>query len=217
MNPPWEPITDRTKTAVIRGLADGVAPAVIAHEHDLTTARVLDLAKHHGYPDRSRLTWAAEVLESALETSAAYKAAPGAPRADLAALIARGSKSKRAATRRLATRLKAAAAALTTALDEEKAAAEAAKEAAEREAAERAARAEHDAAVLAEIAEHERKAAELRATLTGATKASRSAGQKSGADPKAVRAWAAENGVECSVRGRIAGDVVAKYLAAVTA
>ncbi len=33
-------------------------------------------------------------------------------------------------------------------------------------------------------------------------------------DPKAVRAWAAENGVEVSPRGRIKADIVEKYRAA---
>ncbi len=32
-------------------------------------------------------------------------------------------------------------------------------------------------------------------------------------DPKAVQAWAAENGVEVSPRGRIKADIVAKYRA----
>ena len=36
----------------------------------------------------------------------------------------------------------------------------------------------------------------------------------SGVDSKAVRAWAASNGIELSARGRIPSEVVEKYLAA---
>jgi hypothetical protein len=39
-------------------------------------------------------------------------------------------------------------------------------------------------------------------------------GSGSGVDPKAVRAWAAGNGIEVSPRGRISSEVLEKYRAA---
>lgn len=76
-------------------------------------------------------------------------------------------------------------------------------------------------------AEH---AAELREFLTPFAGAARRAGRggkasvvpgprrgragKSGPDPKAVRAWARENGIEVTDRGRMAADVIAQYEAA---
>ena len=47
-----------------------------------------------------------------------------------------------------------------------------------------------------------------RSTTRTATAAS------TGVDSKAVRAWAASNGIELSARGRIPADVVQKYVAA---
>jgi hypothetical protein len=40
------------------------------------------------------------------------------------------------------------------------------------------------------------------------------AARRAAADPKAVRAWAAENGVACNAQGIVRGDVVDAYLAA---
>lgn len=213
----WAPVTDRTKAAIVRALADGDLVAAVATAHDLTASRVLELAKHHGYPDRDRLTWAAEILEAALEAAATVKQAPDAPRADLAALLARGKKSTRAATRRLAEKLKTTAAALTTALDEERADADAAAARAEQEAVARAERDAKEAAVRAEIAEHEKRAAELRASLTGPKStrrppSTRAGARAAGVAPSAVRAWAAEHGIECTATGPVPRRVVELYL-----
>jgi len=41
-----------------------------------------------------------------------------------------------------------------------------------------------------------------------------SGGSGSGVDPRAVRAWAASNGIEVSPRGRISSEVLEKYRAA---
>jgi hypothetical protein len=41
-----------------------------------------------------------------------------------------------------------------------------------------------------------------------------SGGSGSGVDPKAVRAWAASNGIEVSPRGRISSEVLEKFRAA---
>lgn len=47
---------------------------------------------------------------------------------------------------------------------------------------------------------------------SGAARSRRSAG--GGPDPKAVREWAAANGIKVSDRGRVPADVIEQYLAA---
>jgi len=43
----------------------------------------------------------------------------------------------------------------------------------------------------------------------------RTAGRSNGRDPRAIRVWAAENGIKVPARGRIPGELEAKYNAAV--
>lgn len=62
---------------------------------------------------------------------------------------------------------------------------------------------------LAEIAELEEKLEEARAKLV-----SHRPTQRTGPDPKAVRAWAAANGVECGALGRPPKSVIDAYVAA---
>lgn len=49
------------------------------------------------------------------------------------------------------------------------------------------------------------------ATKTGGRRSTGSSGPKSDHDPKAVRAWATENGIEVPARGRIPAEVVEKW------
>ncbi|MFJ5694577.1 Lsr2 family protein [Arthrobacter sp. NPDC093125] len=74
----------------------------------------------------------------------------------------------------------------------------------------------------------EQNAEELRDLLTRFVYAGRKAARSSNkltaavrrlspaADTKAVRAWAAENGIEINARGRIKDDVVERYLASMS-
>jgi hypothetical protein len=52
------------------------------------------------------------------------------------------------------------------------------------------------------------------ARRVGGRKTRSSAASATGVDNKAVRAWAASNGIELSARGRIPAEVIEKYLAA---
>src|SRR5688572_10018342 len=67
--------------------------------------------------------------------------------------------------------------------------------------------------ILARFVHAGRKAEESR-TSTKPTPAVRRLSPA--ADTKAVRAWAAENGIEINSRGRVRDDVVQRYLAAVS-
>lgn len=58
------------------------------------------------------------------------------------------------------------------------------------------------------------EAARRQSTTRRSTGAAKPAG--SGVDTKAVRRWAAENGVQVNTRGRIADDVVQRYLASLS-
>jgi hypothetical protein len=62
---------------------------------------------------------------------------------------------------------------------------------------------------LARFTEAGRKVAGGRGRPSGRTKSS-----QGGPDAKAVRMWAAENGIQVNTRGRIQADVVEKYEAA---
>src|SRR3954469_12184805 len=50
--------------------------------------------------------------------------------------------------------------------------------------------------------------------VKGESSRSRAASAKPGRDPRAIRVWAAENGIEVPARGRIPREVEAKYEAA---
>jgi predicted ribosome quality control (RQC) complex YloA/Tae2 family protein len=65
---------------------------------------------------------------------------------------------------------------------------------------------------LAEIAALEAKLEAARAKLVSRRPSQRA--ERTGPDPKAVRAWAAENGVQVPVTGRVPQAVVDRYLAA---
>jgi hypothetical protein len=74
-----------------------------------------------------------------------------------------------------------------------------------------------------EIDLSEKNAAKLRKAMTPwISSARRISGKRApaltvvstGVDTAAVRAWAASNGIEVSARGRISGEVIAKYRAA---
>ncbi|GIG29301.1 Lsr2 family DNA-binding protein [Cellulomonas marina] len=138
------------------------------------------------------------------------------PAADSAAgLIARGSKSARARTKRLATKAAEVLGALQSALQAEEAERLAAAEAARAKAREQAERAAKERKIRAELEELERRRDELRGQLHPA-RPSRPAPAPRAIDPKAVRRWARANGVEVPNAGRVPVRVVEQYLAAST-
>jgi ATPase subunit of ABC transporter with duplicated ATPase domains len=117
-------------------------------------------------------------------------------------LIDEGKASSVARVRRAAEKAQAALDHLAAVIDETR----------EAEAAKRAAEAEKAAA--------RRKVAELEAQLAAAKAALRGKPAPTAAptgDAKAIRAWAAANGVECPTRGKVPAAVVEAYRAAVAA
>jgi len=128
-------------------------------------------------------------------------------------LIARGAKSQRARIQGLAAKAGAAIDALERALQAEEEARRAAAEAAQAKARARAARVAEERKIREELAELERRRAELRQRLHP-TRSSRPAPAPRDIDPKKVRQWARTNGVDVPDVGRIPVRVVEQYLAA---
>lgn len=53
-------ITDEQRLTVVKHLASGKTPDVVASITRLDRAAVVDVGSHHGYPDTAKLSWAAE-------------------------------------------------------------------------------------------------------------------------------------------------------------
>lgn len=155
-------------------------------------------------------TAASELAEQPQDDDVAGPATDSVP-----GLIARGSKSARARTKRLAAKAAELVAALESALQAEEAERRAAAEAARAKAREQAERAAQERKIRAELEELERRRAELRRQLHP-TRPSRPAPAPRDIDPKAVRRWARANGVEVPNAGRVPVRVVEQYLAAST-
>lgn len=207
-------------------------PALVA-AMGLTPARVDEVLGKLGWPDLAVVDRQIRELEEILAmgpstpapaapepgTDSAPKAdppgptAPAAEEAAIEVLIARGAKSPRKGTQALAHRVREAAVKLREVL--------AAEEAARRETAAVAAkRAKLQSEIKKRRAEAEALEKEL-ATLAGTSSpsavkrsaAARSACQKAGVEPAAVRAWAEANGVELK-SVKIPQSVVDQYLTA---
>lgn len=150
-------------------------------------------------------------------TSPAEEKAAEAPAADsVRGLIARGSKSTRVRTQRLAVKVADLVAALEDALRVEEEARRAAAEAAQAKAREQAERAAQERRIRAELEEVERRRTELLRQLHP-TRPSRPAPAPRDIDPKVVRRWARANGVEVPNAGRVPVRVVEQYLASTKA
>ncbi len=70
---------------------------------------------------------------------------------------------------------------------------------------------ERSAQLRAELARIEARAAEIKGQLTGKRPAAAPGPTADDSDLKAIRAWAKENGIVCSDRGRIPQHVIAAY------
>lgn len=210
-NPP-PPRDQNHDRRILRSFAEGRTVEALAIHHDMNAIEVMHLVRravdaHVNGPAPAPAT-------PALPTIVA-PTPPAAPAVDrLGELLAGAAKSTSARTRREGQRLEAAVTALTAVVAEEKAAAERA----EQEAAARREAEEQVARLRAELAQAE---AALKAAKTGKAAARPAAAVGSaaprgngGPDPKAVRAWAARNGVDCNSHGRVPQTVVDAYLAA---
>jgi len=221
----YAPVPDATKVAILRALAEpGARLDRVAVDLQLSAEIVRRVSSAHGFPDRHKMSWAADVIAKGRDVvddalvvestpSPVASATTAASADDTARLPARAGKSARARTRALAKRIDddlARLHELVTAESEEK---KAAAEAAATRAKEKAEREREQKRLRAEAAALEAKLAKVRAQLQ------RSAAVPPGAaalglDPKAVRRWAAANGVACTATGRVPKVVVEAYLAA---
>ncbi len=60
-----------TKVTLLKHLASGKSPDIVATIVGLKRDQVLDIASHHGYPDKDKLAWAADILEKKTDTEQA--------------------------------------------------------------------------------------------------------------------------------------------------
>lgn len=227
-------VSDTTRLTIVKLLAAGRDTTFVATATELDVDTVTHVGSAHGYPDRAKLAWAADVLVANVNDAARAaipvvtpprgpSARPVAPRPrpaddvdetpderdDVRGLIARGAKSDRPSTRKLAEKADIAVDALREAL--------AGDEAARRETARLAA---EKARAQAEVQRLEKELAEARRRLgttaspTKGAKGTHGACARAGLDPKTVRTWADANGVELRGSGRIPTSVVEAYQAA---
>jgi hypothetical protein len=226
-------VTTADKLTIVKLLAAGRDKGFVAAAvgHDVDT--VVRAAAGHGYPDRAKLAWAADILQQQIDDDAraavpSSTVRPIVPRpagsadvpartarpavtseqgADIRSWIARGLKSETARVRRLAQKAADAVDALDSALTED----EATRRAAAAQAAEKA-------RARQEVERLERELAAAKALLRGDRPAAGGAvtppaAAVAGVESKAVRAWAAQAGVECPKAGRVPRAVVEAYLA----
>lgn len=228
-------IAPTTKVTLLKHLASGKGLDVVATIVGLKREEVLDVASHHGYPDREKLAWAADILVKKIEEEGSNlpdrtsetrreerrvtlteapspSPAPLTKPDEIRILLntAKGHESKRiqnAANKvlddidRLRTLIRE---------DHEKHAARRRAEQEKREARRKAE--EEKAAARAEVEKLEQQLAEARAKLRGGTTSARSsAAAADGPSAAQVRAWAAENDVECPAVGRVPNVVRQAY------
>lgn len=60
-------MTDTVKLQILKHLAGGKPVDIVAAITHTTDTEVLDVAKNHGYPDRDKLSWAADILAKNIE------------------------------------------------------------------------------------------------------------------------------------------------------
>lgn len=215
------------KVALLKHLSAGKGLDVVATITKLSREQVLDVASHHGYPDKDKLAWAVDVLEKKLDAEAAVPdrteeanrqasserrvALAEAPTPAPAALTrpdeirvllntAKGHESKR--IQNAANKVLDDLDKLRTLIREDQ----------EKHAARRAAAAEK-AAARAEVERLEAQLAEAKAKLRGGTgpKSKTTTTISDGPSAAEVRAWAAKNDVECPAVGRVPAAVRAAY------
>jgi hypothetical protein len=211
--------SDADKLTILKLLAAGRDADFVAQAMSMARDDVVLVASAHGYPDVTKLAWAADVVGKAIDDDARAAIPAGRPgltgtrpaqplvvgpaRPDpVAQLLADAASSSRKRTRDLGQRAAKALELVRAELRTER----------ERDAV-TAARREAEAKVRAEVQRLERRLAELKKGL-GHSAAVPGGAAAVGLDPKAVRAWAREHDVPCTSTGRVPRAVVDAYLAA---
>lgn len=234
------PVTDeditRLRIKILRALAAARFPreaiGAVALNNKLTVDDVKALVAQYGWPNAAQMAEAAlelagggtptpappkqvakqvsaepvargDVIVPAPEPSAVFQLAEAQPSTN-DGILAAAERSEKARTRRLATKVREQLAELRGLVNTEET---------ERKAT--AAAAAEKARLRGEVEKLEAELAEKRAALKKAGGVA-AATQPSVVDSKAVRAWAAENGIECKPFGRVSPDVVAAYDAAMS-
>ena len=222
-------ITPNLRLQVVKHLASGKGLDVVATIVDLPRAAVVDIGAHHGYPDKEKLSWAADILAKKIEEERSQLPAGTAVRVDTDAgkvdLPRRTTPTTSnpggpvALTRPLtepdelrvlintgkshpSKRIQAATDRLLADADKLRTliAEDTAKNSERRKAAEEKAR------LQAEVRKLEEQLASTRAKLRGKTASPTTSAAKATGQPteaSQVRAWAGEQGLECPKTGRI--------------
>lgn len=213
-------VTPTDRLTIVKLLAGGrdLEFVATATGHDIDT--VTHIASSHGYPDTAKLAWAADILAKKTidDARAALPAGTVKPtraqhtpvtpvaqsaRPDpVAQLLTDAAISKRARTRALGARAAKTLDLVRTELTDER----------NRDSA-AAARQEAGVKVRAEVQRLERRLAELKRGLPKSVAVPGGA-VALGLDPKAVRRWARDTGVPCTVVGRVPRAVTDAYQAA---
>lgn len=175
----------------------------VAMKHSLTVDELRDIATRYGYPERDKMLWALDEMNKP-KLVTPTKAQPQDD--DVEQLLDRGDKSTKARTRKLAERTRELLRQLREIVDEET-----------RAAATAEAEAKRKAELQAEVDRLEAELAAKKAALRGNTPATAKAKTAAGGDAKAIRAWAANTGIDCPARGRIPAQIREQYDAANTA
>lgn len=220
-------VTPQQRIAILKHLATGKDLDTVAAIMRGTSRDVIgDIARHHGYPDTSKLSWAVDVLvkkeEEAAKASipAGTTPAPAAPRPATtspssitapAARTAQGPDEIRVllntAKGHPSKRIQAAADRVFDQLDKLRGLI---REDQEKHAARRQADAEK-AAAKAEVARLEAQLREAKAKLRGGTTETQATASSDGPSTKEIRAWAHANGIDCPTRGLLPAAVHQAY------
>lgn len=224
--------TPQQQIAILKHLIGGKDFDAIAEILRLPRDHVVDFARTHGYPDPDKMSWAVDVLSKKL-TDAETTLPAGRPHADVVRHIRDTPTPPRPAAAagpvpgvakpdeirvllntakaHPSKRIQSAADRVFDQLDKLRALI---REDQEKNAAKRAAAAEK-AKARAEIERLERELAAAKAKLRGTTPTTKTATSTSSdaseVPAKTIRAWAAENDIECPAAGRIPGTVRAAY------
>lgn len=222
-------VTPQQRIALLKHLVNDKTPEAVATILNITRDQVVDVARHHGYPDKAKMDWAVDILvkkatEAETETipagtpppriapprpavatpPAAATAAPLTKPDEIRILLntAKGHPSKRIQTAadRVFDQLDKLRALIR---DDEEKNAEKRRQAAEREQA------------RAEVKRLEEELRAARAKLRGKD-ADPSSSDSDDDSPSArqIRVWATENDVDCPATGRVPAAVREAYDAA---
>lgn len=222
-------ITDQQRLTTLKHLASGKGLDVVATIVGLPRDTISDIARHHGYPDKDKLAWAADIVEKKIREAAttlperrpeptrpaaARPQTPGTavhPPAAVPGTLTKPDELRvllNAAKAHPSKRIQAQANRVFDAVDRLR---QLLREDEEKHAERRRAEAEK-AAARAEIARLEQQLADAKAKLRSKT-ATAADTTSTGDGPTAaeIRAWANEAGVDCPATGRVPKSVRAAY------